>query len=193
MAHDKKIHDEFSKWLQTYWSHAGLQGGCVLQGCWRDHKPARVAIWRTAAGCWVIQVSLSRHYAENIWCWKPKPETCKWRTRLIWEKILFHMSDHSDVNSARKPRTMSHWEMFWLYCCRLTLCRQCRNLELHYCIVLYIASHGLKCGTQLLKVETDKIIRSSIAQDRLDGLALISIENEEVRQLRRTREQICKQ
>ena len=49
--------------------------------------------------------------------------------------------------------------------------------------VLYTASHDLKCGTQLLKFETDKIIRSSIAQDRLDGLALISIEHEEVTEL----------
>jgi hypothetical protein len=49
---------------------------------------------------------------------------------------------------------------------------------------VYTASYGLKCGTQLLKVETDKIIFMLINRTRSsDRLALISNENEEVRQL----------
>jgi len=46
------------------------------------------------------------------------------------------------------------------------------------------ASHDLKGGTQLLKFKLMKSYsRSSIAQDRLDSLALISIENDAARQL----------
>jgi len=50
-------------------------------------------------------------------------------------------------------------------------------------IVLYTTGNGRYCGTQLFKTETYKIIRSSIAQDRLDSLALISIENDAARKL----------
>jgi len=49
---------------------------------------------------------------------------------------------------------------------------------------MYTASHGLYRRTQLFKAETDKVLLAfSIAQNRLDSLALISIENKAARQL----------
>ena len=138
-----KISWRVVKWLQTYWSHAGLQGGCVLQGCWRGHKPASCDLKDSGRllgySSFSFQTLCWKYLMQS---WKPKPKTCKRRTRLIWKKILFQKLDHSDVNSARKLRTVSQWNLFWLYCCRLTLCCQSRNLELRVFCCLHCQSRS---------------------------------------------------
>jgi len=52
------------------------------------------------------------------------------------------------------------------------------------CSVFYTASHGLYAERSCSKLKLIKSnLRLSIAQDRLDSLALISIENKAARQL----------
>jgi len=50
------------------------------------------------------------------------------------------------------------------------------------CIVHCIASHCVKCRTFLFETENNKDLRSTISQERLDGLALLAIENEAAKQ-----------
>ena len=47
-----------------------------------------------------------------------------------------------------------------------------------------IASHCAKCRTFLFETENYKDLRSTISQQRLDGLALLAIENEAAKQLK---------
>jgi len=53
------------------------------------------------------------------------------------------------------------------------------------CIVHCIAncSHCVKCRTFFFETENNKDLRSTISQERLDGLALLAIENEAAKQL----------
>jgi len=53
------------------------------------------------------------------------------------------------------------------------------------CIVHCIASHCVKCRTFLFESENNKNILQvyTISQERLDGLALLAIENEAAEQL----------
>ena len=51
------------------------------------------------------------------------------------------------------------------------------------CIVHCIATHCVKCRTFLFETENNKDLRSTISHERLDGLALLAIENEAAKQL----------
>ena len=128
--------------------------------------------------------------------WKPKPKIFKCRTLLIWEKILFQKSDHSVANSAKKSRTVSRWEMFWLYYYHLMFCRQCRNLKLRVFSSVHCQSRShLKRGTQLLETETDKILLTLINCTRSSwqfGAHQHWERSSQAAWLRGTRWQICK-
>jgi len=50
------------------------------------------------------------------------------------------------------------------------------------CIVHCIASHCVKCRTFLFETESNKDLRTTISQERLDGLSLLAIENEAAKQ-----------
>ena len=50
------------------------------------------------------------------------------------------------------------------------------------CIVHCIASHCVKCRTFLFETENNEDLMSTISQERLDGLALLAIENEAAKQ-----------
>jgi len=101
--------------------------------------------------------------------------------------ILFQKLDHSAVSSVRKSRSVRRWKTtYWLYILLLSSDVLSSMPELGtacilFCTLPVTVATAERSFSKLKLIKS--YLRSSIAQDRLDSLALISIENDAARKL----------
>ena len=115
--------------------------------------------------------------------WKLKPKACKWRTRLIWE------NQNSRVRSFRRElrnaigKCESVRDVLTLLLSSdvLSSMPELGTACILFCSLPVTVSIAERSFSKLKLMKS--YLRSSIAQDRLDSLALINIENEAARQL----------
>ena len=184
------MHESNSRWRNNnltslLGSVQYVQGGRVLQDCWCGYKPARVAIWRTAPRCLLIQFFISRHYVEIAWCTAGNrgPKSAHGVLGWLGRSSCFR---NQIIPSWVPPRNRKVW-----------VCERCsHSAAIIWCSVVNAGTWNGVYSVCTLPITVSSAersfsklkliksyLRSSIAQDRLDSLALISIENEAARQL----------